>query len=285
MATYNGAKYIEAQLDSILNQTLAPVEIIICDDHSTDNTSSIIKTYLNKGPVKLLTNEKQLGIVGNFKKAAGLVSAGNWVAFADQDDVWLPGKLQRLADELGLIDDDVTPALVYSDLTVIDSSENTIAPSFWQKQHIRPAKIRLSTLLYGNVITGCTMLVNNAMLQQFLQMSESFLHDEWLALIAYSYGKVKLLDEQLILYRQHESNQTFSAGYEELAEKDDLKTNLNYLAGKKKFLPHQFELAKAFLAAQRDKLDIKQIAIFEKFIKQENKNYLLQRINRRIKYL
>jgi glycosyltransferase involved in cell wall biosynthesis len=287
MATYNGAKYIEKQLNSILNQTLSPAEIIICDDNSTDGTVAIIKTYLSRAPIQLSVNEKQLGVVANFKKAAGLANRNNWVAFADQDDVWLPQKLQLLADEMGLLDDATTPALIYSDLIVIDKNDNIITPSFWVKQGIRPVKVRLETLLYGNVVTGCTMLVNHAMIKQFLLMDAAagYLHDEWFALVAYSYGKVKLLNEQLILYRQHDSNETFSAGYDERADKDDLNTNLKYITGKKKFLPHQFKLVKAFFKSQKQNLGGKQIAVFENFMKQENKNYLLQRINRRIKYL
>jgi hypothetical protein len=224
-------------------------------------------------------------VVKNFKKAAKLASRYNWLAFADQDDIWEPKKLSKLADAMKLIDDESTPSLIYSDLTVIDKNDAVISSSFWNKQKIRPEKINLATILYGNVVTGCTMIINYPMAEEFFLFDDhNYLHDEWLGLIAYSFGRAKILNETLVLYRQHESNVTFSEDYKTLGFIDRLKEDFNYLFGKKKFLPHQFDLAKAFLLKYRSKLNKEQINIIENFINQENKNYILQRINRRITY-
>jgi len=285
LTTFNGSKYINRQIDSILNQTVLPDEIIICDDSSTDETVFILNTYINNGRIKLFVNEKRLGVVENFKKAAKLAQEGNWLIFADQDDIWVPQKLNRLTDEMKLIDDDITPSLVYSDLTVIDKDDTTISASFWNKQKIKPEKINLATLLYGNVVTGCTMIINFSMAKEFFCMdNDKYLHDEWLSLIAYSFGKAKFLREKLVLYRQHESNVTFSEAYKTFKFVEQIKEDFNYLSGKKKFLPHQFDLAKAFLLKYQDKLNVEQINTIENFIKQEHRNYLVQRINRRITY-
>jgi glycosyltransferase involved in cell wall biosynthesis len=285
LATYNGSKYIVKQLDSILNQTVPPDEIIICDDISTDETVSLLQPYLLNSRIKLFVNDKRLGVVDNFKKGAKLAAKHNWLAFADQDDIWVPEKLYKLANAMELIDDGITPSLVYSDLIVIDKNDVVTALSFWDKQKIRPAKIKLATILYGNVVTGCTMLVNYAMAEElFVFQSDQYFHDEWLGLIAYSFGHVKILNETLVLYRQHESNVTFSEEYKPLGLADKMKDDLNYLLGKKKFLSRQFELAKEFLSKYQHKLNEQQIQAIKNFIRQENKNYFFQRLNRRITY-
>lgn len=285
LTTFNGAAFIEKQIHSILKQNTPPDEIIICDDNSTDETVSLLKVLIDRGPIKLFINDKQLGVVENFKKAAKLARPGNWLVFADQDDIWAPQKLTRLMDEMQLMDDGSTPALIYSDLSIIDKNDTVISESFWDTQNIRPEKIKLATLLYGNVITGCTMIINYSMAEEFFRMDISgFLHDECLALIAYSFGRAKFLRDKLVFYRKHESNITFSEDYKVPGFKDSIKEDVDRLSGKKRFLPREFDLAKAFLLKYRDKLSSKQIDIIEHFIKQENKNYLAQRIRRRITF-
>jgi len=285
LATCNGSKYITKQIDSILKQTLTPEEIIICDDNSTDETVLLLKPYLNNKKIRLFINEERLGVVENFKKAAKLARSSNWLVFADQDDIWMPQKLHKLAEAMALLDDEITPSLVYSDLAVIDKSDAVIFSSFWEKQKIKPKKIKLATLLYGNVVTGCTMIINRPLANElFLFNDNEYFHDEWLGLIAYSFGKVKILNEVLVLYRQHESNVTFSEDYKTLVFLDALKEDVKYLVKKKKFLSRQFDIAKVFLRKYQHRLDEKQLETIRNFIKQENKNYILQRINRRIAY-
>jgi glycosyltransferase involved in cell wall biosynthesis len=285
LAAFDGSKYIVKQLDSILTQTISPSEIIICDDNSADDTVALLQPYLADNRIKLFVNDSRLGFVNNFKKAATLAHPGNWLVFADQDDIWLPEKLGKLADAMALIDDGNTPSLIYSDLAIIDKDDALTSPSFWDKQKIRPGKIMFATLLYGNVALGCTMIINYAMANEFFLMdSNECFHDEWLALIAYSFGRVRVLNEPLVLYRQHASNVTFSEDYKTPGFIAQVKDSLSYLVGKKSFLPHQFSLAKAFLSAYQSKLSAKQLSTIQNFINQENKNYLLQRLNRKITY-
>jgi glycosyltransferase involved in cell wall biosynthesis len=285
LTTFNGARYLKKQINSILTQTVLPEEVIICDDNSTDDTAFILNGYAGNGLINFHVNSKQIGVVENFKKAAKLAKQGNWIVFADQDDIWIPGKLEKLRKEMQLIDDTTKPALIYSDLTIINDNDEVIFESFWEKQKIRPEKINLSTLLYGNVVTGCTMIVNSAMVVEFLKMdSHNFLHDEWLALIAYSFGEAKFLREKLVLYRQHDNNVTFSNKNPAPGFIENIKNEINHFVGKKKFLPRQFELAKAFLLKYKNRLSNEQVCIIEDFIQEENKNYLIQRINRRKTY-
>jgi glycosyltransferase involved in cell wall biosynthesis len=286
LTTFNGSKYIEKQLESILNQTVQPDEIIICDDRSTDKTVFLLNKYLVNNKIKLFVNEKQLGVVENFKQAAKLALNGNWIVFSDQDDIWALQKLRRLIDEMKLIDDYVTPTLIYSDLSVIDKNDEIIANSFWKKQKIKPGKVNFTRLLYGNVVTGCTMIINYPMAEEFFNMDKgNYLHDEWLALIAYSFGKVKFLNERLVLYRTHENNITFSQNNKAPGVIELIKEDLDHLLGKCEFLPRQFDLAQEFLLKYSEKLDSKNKEIIEKFIKLKNKSYLVKRITRRFTYL
>ena len=282
MTTFNGAAFIKQQLDSILLQTHQADEIIICDDSSTDDTISILKSYADYPRIKIFVNDIQLGVVENFKKAAKIATTGNWLVFADQDDIWLPIKIERLAAEMQIFNDDSLPVLIYSDLKVIDKNDNVISSSFWQRQQIKIDKIRFSTLLYGNVVTGCTIIINYKMAEEFFLMDATgVLHDEWMALIAYSIGKAKQVNDKLVLYRQHAANITFSESYTE--NKGDLKHEA--AKGGNLFLRHQFNLAKIFLSRYEHKLNQDQIKTITRFINQENKSYLIQRVNRRITFL
>src|SRR5690348_14254665 len=102
MATYNGARFVTEQLDSIAGQTQLPVEVVICDDRSTDETVSILESFAAKAPfrVTLHRNDEQLGYRLNFKKAVSFCT-GDLIAFCDQDDVWHPDKLKTLSAQFG----------------------------------------------------------------------------------------------------------------------------------------------------------------------------------------
>jgi len=287
VATCNGSKYIVQQLTSILNQSAQPREIIICDDKSTDDTFLLLNILAQKHPnIRLFANEERLGVVENFKKAAKLARKGNWLVFSDQDDIWLPRKLEIIIEEMQSLDDGITPSLVFSDLTVINKKNEVIAQSYWDMEKIRPERLNISRLLYGNVVTGCTMIINYPMAEEFFRLdTDKFLHDQWIALIAFSFGKVKFLREKLVLYRQHENNVMFSENYKPSKISDRIKRDLDYISGKVKLLQQQFDLAKTFLLIYRDRLDNKQAKVIEKFIAQERKNYFVKRLNRFIAYL
>jgi glycosyltransferase involved in cell wall biosynthesis len=281
MTSYNGAKYIQQQIESILAQTLPPEEVIICDDNSSDGTWDIIAGYTDEKRIKSFRNTQQLGITRNFQKGCGIARQGNWIAFADQDDVWLPQKLSVLSDKMRFLDDAVQPALVYSDLSVINSADHELAQSFWKQQRINIDNLSLPVILFGNAITGCTMLLNSVMKSEFLKMQNAvFLHDEWLALIAHSFGKNVAVREALVKYRQHENNVTYSENYKVPTFLNRVQAEFQYLFGKKNFISVRVSLAKAFLAQYRSRLSSSDIAILERFVALESKSYITQRINR-----
>src|ERR1700741_8897 len=147
MTTYNGERFLVQQIESILSQTLPPKEIIVCDDGSSDGTVNILEKYRKSHSIIYHVNEKRLGVVNNFKKAVSFTSPGNYVALSDQDDIWLPEKLERSATALSTIDDGKTPAMIYSDLIVIDQDKNILNGSLNNELGFDKYRHCLSTLL------------------------------------------------------------------------------------------------------------------------------------------
>lgn len=219
LATYNGSKYLEAQLDSILAQTHPAFRILVSDDGSSDATLQILQRYearLGERLVLVPNPSAGAGVVRNF---ANLMQASlddgvaQWAVFADQDDVWLPEKIASLWSEMVRIEEgsgggaDALPCLVHSDLTVVDEGLRVLSPSFAQYQRMNPAECSDLSLLSVNQVTGCTMMVNRTLLQLALPLpAETIMHDWWCALIS-STGRRSYIDTPLILYRQHGANQ------------------------------------------------------------------------------
>src|ERR1700761_6388216 len=111
MATYNGQRYLEQQILSILNQTLKPDEFIVCDDGSTDGTIAILEKFAQQNKLRYIINDRQLGLVANFKKAVSLANNESYIALSDQDDVWLPEKLEKSVALLQQIDEPEVPCM------------------------------------------------------------------------------------------------------------------------------------------------------------------------------
>src|SRR5688572_4651531 len=129
MCTYNGEAYLLAQLQSIAAQTSPPDELVICDDGSTDATVDIAQAFAAgvPFPVRLYTNERTVGSTKNFEKAIGLCT-GDVIALADQDDVWRPEKLARIAAALAAAPD---VGLVFSDADVVDAASRSLGLRLW----------------------------------------------------------------------------------------------------------------------------------------------------------
>jgi glycosyltransferase involved in cell wall biosynthesis len=201
LCTYNGEKYILEQLDSILNQTYKPIEIIIVDDCSSDNTVQIIQEYQQKySLIKLYCNSFNLGIVKSFNRALSLCG-GDYVALSDQDDIWFPNKIEELINNIG------DNLLIHSDSILIDNSMNIISPSHFLSAKKFKDKSHFIDYLISNNVTGCTVMVSKQLLTLALPIPENFyIHDHYLALIASFYGKLKFLDKPLLYYRQHSQN-------------------------------------------------------------------------------
>lgn len=216
LATYNGSKYLVEQLDSILAQTHQNIRILVSDDGSTDETLAILTQYRARVGEKMviLSNASHgKGVVRNFEtlmKASLDDGLAQWSVFADQDDVWLPEKVAVCLKEMIRIEDidgAAVPCLVHSDLRVVNDHLEVLAPSFAQYQRMSPGDCTPLSLLSVNQITGCTMMVNRALLRMALPFPcEVIMHDWWCGLICGS-GRRSFVETALILYRQHSSNQ------------------------------------------------------------------------------
>jgi len=212
MTTYNGERFLPQQIESLLSQTLQPAEIIVCDDASSDQTHGILKKYGKTHNIIYHVNAKKLGVVENFKKAVSLASPANYIALCDQDDIWLPEKLERSYAALSAIDDGSTPAMSYSDAIVIDENKNILNSSLNNELGFDKYEHCLSTLLFGNFVLGCTIMMNREMKKLFADIPDNkvFNHDSWITLIAFTFGKVVSLQHPQLLYRKHDKNVTFA---------------------------------------------------------------------------
>ena len=194
-------------LNSLEQQILRPFEIIVCDDGSQDQTLEILNQYKLRLPLTIHLNEQPTGVVRNFQKGVALCT-GDYIAFCDQDDIWLPHKLAQSVAEIKKIDG-IWPAMVFTNLTVVDQNLNLIADSYWQHRGLSPQKETFASLIYGNIVTGCTMVINRSMATEVARMPvDVLMHDFWIACIAYGIGQRGFIDEPTVLYRQHSANVT-----------------------------------------------------------------------------
>lgn len=213
LATWNGARFLPSLLDSIVAQSYPNWRLVVRDDGSSDRTSEILATFAehHKSRVELVQDDRvRLGVTRNFEAAVRRCTA-NYVAFADQDDIWLPDKLQHTVQRLLAVEEEVgkaTPILVHTDLRVVDAALGLIAPSFMRMMRLDPlAGATIKRLLVRNVVTGCTMLANRALVDAASPVPEAaVIHDWWLALVGACLGRVEFIDERTVLYRQHGTN-------------------------------------------------------------------------------
>ncbi len=213
VCTYNGEKYLREQLQSILDQTRPPDEIIISDDGSTDSTLQIVAEFASPNGVaqtpvwRMETRTTPLGVSGNF--ASALAKArGEFIALADQDDVWEPDRLK-----VGLTQFRSGILLAHSDALLVDSAGRSIGQLMETLRLTRRERRELTVgkaldaNLRRNLVTGATVMLRRSLLKSALPIPEGWIHDEWLALLAAAQGGVSFCPECLIRYRQHGDNQ------------------------------------------------------------------------------
>lgn len=222
MATYNGEKYICQQIDSILSQTCKDWELYIHDDGSTDNTIAVVESYVEKYPNKihLIDGKSTGGAKYNFFYMFGQVEAPYYMT-CDQDDVWLDKKIELTYDKMLTIENKAdVPCLVYTELRVVDSELNTIADTMSGYQSLDCHKRTINQFILQNSVTGCTMMVNSALRDKMLRITDidnTIMHDWWAALVAAQFGKTAFIDEPTILYRQHGDNSLGALGINKLS--------------------------------------------------------------------
>ncbi|MGM9581655.1 MAG: glycosyltransferase [Anaerovibrio sp.] len=223
MATYNGEKYIEEQLQSIINQTYQDWRLIISDDCSTDKTVEILKRYQQRYSKKILVYENNISsgsAKNNFYKLLDYATS-EYVMFSDQDDVWKKDKIAITYNKMLEMQKEYgnnMPLLIHTDLCVVDENLNIINNSLFSMQQMDYTRDKLNNLLIENIVTGCTVMVNRALLGLVDKKPQhSVMHDMWLALLAAAFGKIGFVNESTIFYRQHGHN---SVGAKDVASFD-----------------------------------------------------------------
>lgn len=203
MATYNGEKYLKEQLDSILSQTYKNIEIVVSDDMSGDGTVEILKEYSWKCGLKYSVNKENTGFIKNFEKAVSLCR-GDYIALADQDDIWEPDKIELLVKEIA------DYSIVCSDASVIDSEGNELLPSLNRSSgHYMDTDDQFKFFVFRNYVTGHTALIKREVLDIAIPIPDGVMyHDWWFANVASVLNGVRYLDLPLTRYRQHQYNHT-----------------------------------------------------------------------------
>lgn len=199
LGTYNGAAYLAEQLNSVLAQTYSPLEIIAIDDGSTDGTVRILREYAAlDARIKVIVNERNLGFIRNFEKGC-LLSTGSLIALCDQDDYWMPDKIEKMVSAIGEY------PMVYCDSVLCDQELQPLGKRISDLVRYQsfddPRQLCVFSRMYGHATLITRRLFDKA--RPFL---EEVPHDGWLAYHATLYGGVRYLPEVLVKYRQHAGN-------------------------------------------------------------------------------
>lgn len=291
VATYNGEKYLREQLDSIIKQTYKNIRILISDDCSKDRTQEILQEYEKKDDrIKIFLHDRNLGSNKNFEFLLRQVES-KFYMLSDQDDVWLPEKIEKSMKTLKEKNAD----LVFGDLEVVDEKLNTIYPSFGDfmllnrkiNKYIDSYKVNY---LY-NCVTGCTILSKKEFIKDILPIpndSKYVPHDYWMALMISLKGRLAYMPEKYIKYRQHGNNQIgtdkISHKFKKLDQVRELFINVKlgvfgtYVANNEKFPKELQELnlkaLEYFKMLQKKKnFNFKNWHIFYELYKNETFNY------------
>lgn len=215
LASHNGAPFIEAQLRSIFAQSVRPVEIVMSDDASTDETVSVAEAVFAENAhlgvrTTIIRNAEPLGVRENFEQAMRACS-GDVISLCDQDDVWHPIRVERVtarfrgAPEL---------LLLHSDARLVDADGEPLGHTLFEALGVRASDIEaihgqrgFSALMRRNLVTGATVAFRRGLLARALPVPAPWMHDEWLAVIAAAVGRIDVIEVPLIDYRQHSGNE------------------------------------------------------------------------------
>lgn len=215
LCTYNGEQFLLEQLESLLNQTKLPDELVVCDDGSTDGTVAIIQEFAKIAPfkVRIFINETTLGVTKNFEKALTLCK-GDLLFLCDQDDIW---EANKLAEVIAFLEKNSDLSVAFSDALLVDERGIYLQKRLWEI--VQLGEIQLNTwrsgksielMLIGNRVAGCTMAIRRSFLQTITPFPTDipdFLHDTWIAFVASLLNQIQFIELPLVKYRQHPMQQ------------------------------------------------------------------------------
>jgi glycosyltransferase involved in cell wall biosynthesis len=212
ICTFNGGRFLGAQLASIAAQERPPDELVVCDDGSSDGCVKIVREFARRAPfsTRLVVNERNLGSTKNFEKAISLCQGGI-VALADQDDVWYRHKLGRI-EKAFLRSSEII--LAFSDADLIDDDSQSLGARLWatfsfdRAEQIQFANGHaLNVLLKHPVVTGATMAFRKEYFDLLAPIPAKQIHDRWISFLLAARGKFEVISDPLMQYRQHQGQQ------------------------------------------------------------------------------
>lgn len=214
LCTYNGASFLPDQLESFLDQTVLPDELVVCDDRSTDETTEIVNDFSKSAPfpVRFYVNEKNLGSTANFEKAIELCS-GDIIFLSDQDDVWNTEKIESMRGEF---EKSENVGLVFSNGELTDENLKPLGRELWdfafpvEERNYAAQNGLFEVILKKNVVTGAATAFRRKFLEDFLPIPDdipNMIHDAWIALAISAVADAVFIDKPLIKYRQHSQQQ------------------------------------------------------------------------------
>ena len=287
LAARNGEAFIRQQIESVLSQDHPELQLILSDDGSEDETAEILARYGASFPERVTCYQSGRCFGSAQKHFMHLLTVFNdapYIMFCDQDDVWHRDKVRKTLETIKRIEGDGrVPALVHTDLRVVDRQLSPIADSFCAYSAINGNRLKLNRLLVQNVVTGCTVMINRPLAELACAAVPEYgliMHDWWLALLASACGRAGFLNEATVDYRQHEGNsvgakKVYSAAYlrERLTSQRKMRDALTDTAVQAEaFLhcyeayltPKQAQLLRAF-AATKELGTIRRDAVYLRF--------------------
>lgn len=252
LCSFNGGRFVAEQLASLASQTLPPSEVVICDDGSADGTLDCVERFAQSVPfpVRIERHQVPLGIAANFSRAIELCS-GDVIALSDQDDIWEPSKLERIAESFAA---DEGLGLVLSDAAAIDANGNDLHYRLWdaivppfthgERRLARTGRF-FDVLLRHYVATGATLAFSARYRDLILPIPGFALHDSWIATLIAAVARSTIIDEPLVRYRQHASQ----------AQGERVDSLLEQLRTARRMGVSKLEITSQRFQAMRDRLE------------------------------
>lgn len=256
MATYNGEKYVKEQIESLLSQTFCNFTLWVSDDVSTDGTWDILQAYARQYPQKIKISRREKNSGDSRYNFLGLMVKikDNYVMLCDQDDVWLPDKIEKTLAKMKAMEGQYPdmPILVRTDAKIVDQGLRVVYPSYKQVMHSNFDRTDFCQVLIQNTFAGCTAMYNRRLADLIDQKPDyCVMHDWWLELIAAAFGKLGYIDEPTMLYRQHGINVIGVKDVRKLSYKLSCLIHNDRI---KKAIRNTYDQAKNFLQIYEDRM-------------------------------
>ncbi|SHO52605.1 glycosyltransferase family 2 protein [Anaerocolumna xylanovorans] len=266
MAAYNGAAYLTEQIMSIRQSTFTEWELWIFDDGSLDETEDIISRQEAEanGRIHYIKNVKNKGVTLNFLEGVKTVSSqtvnnspenesDNYYMFCDQDDVWMPDKIEKTLKAMKRYEKKYSqklPLVIFTDAMITDEKLNVINPSFHKSNHLNTGKLDLPHIMMENKLIGCTVMFNAALEKKLTVLPKQVrYHDWWIGLLGAAFGHMVYLPFPTLYYRQHGGNVVGNQDFYAYVRK-----RIAALKEQKKVLYANASQAKEFYEIYRDSL-------------------------------